>query len=81
VQRDGAGALRIAEAYLARFPQGRLAGEAEVIHVRAALLTGGPGAAAPLARAFLRAHPDSPHAEALRKILQAVPAAGGPSGQ
>ncbi|MEA2699742.1 MAG: hypothetical protein QOI66_4013 [Myxococcales bacterium] len=76
VQRDGAGARQIAEAYLARFPQGRLSGEAEVIRVRAALLTGGPAVAAPLARAFLRAHPDSPHAAALRKILQAAPAAG-----
>jgi hypothetical protein len=74
VQRDGAGARQIAEAYLVRFPQGRLAGEAEAIRVRAALLTGGPAAAAPLARTFLRAHPDSPHAAALRKILQAAPA-------
>jgi len=78
VQRDGAGALRIADGYLARFPQGRLASEAQVIRIRAALLTGGPAVAAPLARAFLRAHPDSPHAEALRKISQAAPAADGP---
>jgi outer membrane protein assembly factor BamD (BamD/ComL family) len=67
--RDGEGARRTADSYLARFPHGRLAVEAQVIRVHAAFLTGGPTAAAPLARAFLRLHPDSPHAPAVRRML------------
>lgn len=76
LERDGGAAARTAESYLARFPNGRLAGEARVIRIRAALLTGGHAAAAPLAESFLRQHPDSPHAPELRKILRAAAAAG-----
>ncbi|HEY2899271.1 MAG TPA: hypothetical protein VGL59_01760 [Polyangia bacterium] len=72
VDGDGIAAAQTARAYLVRFPRGRLAGEAEVIRIRAALLTGGSAVAAPLAAAFLRAHPDSPHAPALRKIVRAT---------
>ncbi len=68
-QRDGAGARKTAEGYLERFPRGRLAAEAEAVRIHATLLTDGRAAAAPLAQAFLRAHPDSPHAPALRRIL------------
>jgi outer membrane protein assembly factor BamD (BamD/ComL family) len=68
-RRDGEGARQTADSYLARFPHGRLAAEAQVIRVHAALLTGGPTAAAPLARAFLRLYPDSPHAPAMRRVL------------
>ncbi|HET6284529.1 MAG TPA: hypothetical protein VFH73_26470 [Polyangia bacterium] len=76
LERDGVAAARTADSYLARFPNGRLAGEAKVIRIRAALLTGGHAAAAPLAESFLRQHPDSPHAPELRKILRAAAAAG-----
>ena len=76
LQQDGVAATQTAESYLARFPNGRLAGEAKVILIRAALLTGGHAAAAPLAESFLRQHPDSPHAPELRKLLRAAAAAG-----
>lgn len=71
-KRDGAGARKTAEAYLARFPQGRLAGEAKVIRLRAVLLTHGQAAAAPLAASFLREHPDSPHAAMARGVVEAA---------
>jgi outer membrane protein assembly factor BamD (BamD/ComL family) len=77
LQEDGVAATQTAESYLARFPTGRLAGEAKVIRIRAALLTGGHAAAAPLAESFLRQHPESPHAPELRKLLRAAAAAAG----
>jgi hypothetical protein len=68
-RRDAAGALQDADAYLARFPGGRLANEATVIRIRAVLLSQGRSAAAPLAESFLRQHPDSPHASSLQQVF------------
>jgi len=68
-RRDAAGAQQDADAYLARFPDGRLASEATVIRIRAVFLSQGRSAAAPLAEAFLRQHPDSPHASSLRQAF------------
>jgi outer membrane protein assembly factor BamD (BamD/ComL family) len=72
VNHDGPAAMRAASTYLTRFPAGRLGDEAQVLRVDAAFLIGGRSASAPLAEAFLREHPDSPHAPALRELLRSA---------
>jgi len=75
VNHDGPAAMRAASTYLTRFPAGRLADEAQVLRVDAAFLIGGRSASAPLAEAFLREHPDSPHAPAVRELLRSAASA------
>jgi hypothetical protein len=72
---DAAGALQDADAYLARFPEGQLAGEAMVIRIRASSISLGRSTAAPLAESFLQQHPDSPYAASLRQMFPAHDAA------
>jgi hypothetical protein len=71
-QKDGVAAVASVEQYLARFPQGRLLAEAELIRIQAVRSLQGPVAAARLAKAYLRRHPNSPHAPTLERIIQAA---------
>jgi hypothetical protein len=66
---DAAGALEDADTYLARFPEGQLAGEAMVIRIRASSISLGRSTAAALAESFLQQHPDSPYAALLRQTF------------
>jgi hypothetical protein len=68
---DAAGALQDADTYLARFPEGQLAGEAMVIRIRASSISLGRSTAARLAESFLQQHPDSPYAASLRQMFPA----------
>jgi hypothetical protein len=66
--RDSRAALTELSAYELSYPRGTLAPEAARLRVEAFLLQGDTRRAQALARAFLRAYPQSPHAAALRKI-------------
>jgi hypothetical protein len=76
---NGAGALRALDEHDRRFVGGALGPEATVLRIEALALRGDRGSAAALARAFLAAHPRSPHAARIRSIaLPDEGAAGGP---
>ncbi|HEY0711497.1 MAG TPA: hypothetical protein VGF45_02410, partial [Polyangia bacterium] len=71
-QKDGVAAIETVATYLARFPQGRLVLEAEVVRIQAVRMLSGDVAAARMAQAFLRRHPDSAHAPALRRLIESA---------
>jgi hypothetical protein len=70
---DAAGALRAADDHDRRFPGGVLGPEATVVRIEALALRGDREAATRMARAFLDAHPASPHAKHLRSLLGLTP--------
>ncbi len=67
---DAAGAMRALDAYGARFPQGSLGEEAELLRVRATAQSGDGAGARRLAEAFLKRHPTSPYAARARSFAE-----------
>lgn len=67
---DAAGAMRALDAYGARFPQGSLGEEAELLRVRATAHSGDSAGARRLAEAFLKRHPTSPYAARARSFAE-----------
>lgn len=67
---DAAGAMRALDAYGARFPQGSLGEEAELLRVRATAQSGDGAGARRLAEAFLTRHPTSPYAARARSFAE-----------
>lgn len=67
--KDSARALTELDAYARRYPHGTLLPEAARLRVEAVLAQGDRARAEALARDFLRAYPESPHAPALRSVL------------
>jgi hypothetical protein len=68
---DAPGAVRALDAYGARFPQGSLGEEAELLRVRATAQAGDGAGARRLAQAFLTRHPTSPYAARARSFAEA----------
>ncbi|HEY0707010.1 MAG TPA: hypothetical protein VGG33_09440 [Polyangia bacterium] len=68
-QKDVVAAVDTVDVYLGRFPRGRLLAEAELIRIQAVRELAGEATAARMAAEFLRRHPDSPHAPALKRML------------
>lgn len=66
---DAAGALRALDDHDRRFPGGMLGPEATVLRIEALALRGDHASAVRLGKAFLDAHPRSPHANRLRSLL------------
>jgi TolA-binding protein len=66
---DAASAIRQLDEYEARFPEGALVEEAEVLRVEALVATGDRGAAERAGQRFLAAHPNSPHATRVRALI------------
>jgi outer membrane protein assembly factor BamD (BamD/ComL family) len=67
-------ALRTLDEYDREFSQGTLAPEAAVLRIEALTGAGRSGEARAAARAFLAAHPTSPLASRVRKVLGAIDA-------
>jgi TolA-binding protein len=74
-QRSGshARALSLLDQYATEFPAGGLAAEAEVLRIDVLAARGDRAIAAERARRFLQRHPNSPHAERLRRIAEPSP--------
>jgi hypothetical protein len=66
---DSSGALRVLREHQARFAGGVLGEEAELLRIGALLERGHSARAAELGRAFLDAHPTSPHQARVRGLL------------
>jgi hypothetical protein len=66
---DAASAIRQLDDYEARFPEGALFEEAEVLRVEALVATGDRAAAERAGQRFLAAHPNSPHAARVRALI------------
>jgi hypothetical protein len=66
---DAASAIRQLDEYEARFPEGALVDEAEVLRVEALVATGDRAAAERAGQRFLAAHPNSPHATRVRALI------------
>jgi TolA-binding protein len=66
---DAPSAVRQLDDYEARFPNGALVEEAEVLRVQALLAEGDRAGASRAGDRFLSAHPDSPHAARIRALL------------
>jgi TolA-binding protein len=66
---DAAGAIRQLDDYEARFPEGALFEEAEVLRVEALVGAGDHAAAERAGQRFLAAHPNSPHAARVRALI------------
>jgi hypothetical protein len=56
--------------YDAAFPRGALAPEATLLRIKALVMTGDRAGARALARSFATSHPQSPHLEQLRSLLE-----------
>jgi len=69
VSGDAGGALRALDDHDRRFPGGMLGPEATVLRIEALALRGDRASAVRLGKAFLDAHPRSPHASRLRSLL------------
>ena len=69
-------ALAALEEHDTAFESGALGEEAELLRLEALLARGQTDAAASLARAFLQAHPKSPHADRARRAQQRAKNAG-----
>jgi hypothetical protein len=67
---DASRALRVLDGHDARNPDGALSQEATVVRVQALLLAGDGAGAATVGRRFLDAHPASPYAAQVRRIIQ-----------
>lgn len=67
--RDGKGALAALGDYQRRFPRGTFAQEATVLRIEAFTELGQMAAARVLGKRFLAAHPESPHAERIERLL------------
>ncbi|HEU4535599.1 MAG TPA: hypothetical protein VFS00_15835 [Polyangiaceae bacterium] len=67
---DGRGALALLEAAGRRFGRGGLGQERELLAVEALVATGQRGRAVERAEALLRAHPASPYADRLRRLVE-----------
>lgn len=67
---DAKGALDDVAVLASRFPRGELVQEREVVAIHALLSQGQRGAAAARTADFLRVHPNSPYADALRQALK-----------
>jgi len=65
---NGALALQHSNEYKRRFPRGKLALEAQVLHIEALALAGYGAEASRLAQGFLKRHPDSPVAARIRRF-------------
>jgi hypothetical protein len=65
---NGALALQHSTEYKRRFPRGKLALEAQVLHIEALALAGYRAEASRLAQGFLKRHPDSPVAARIRRF-------------
>jgi hypothetical protein len=68
---DAAGALRLADEYDARFPGGALAQEVTGLRVEALLRLGRRSEATSIGERFVAAHPRSPAAARIRRLLEA----------
>lgn len=68
--KAGNGALALSHSleYKRRFPRGKLALEAQVLHIEALALAGNRSEASRLAQSFLRRYPDSPVAARIRRF-------------
>jgi len=66
---DASGAEELLAKMQARFPRGVLRQEREVLAIEVLTARGQMEAAKDRARAFVRAHPKSPHSEKLRRVL------------
>lgn len=66
---DGKGALAALADYQRRFPRGTFAQEVTVLRIEALVQTGQTGGAQSLGKKFLAAHPESPHAERIERLL------------
>ena len=65
---NGALALSHSQEYKRRFPRGKLALEAQVLHIEALALAGNRAEASRLAESFLKRYPDSPVAARIRRF-------------
>jgi RNA polymerase sigma-70 factor (ECF subfamily) len=70
---DGAGAIALLDRYQTLPLPHELAQEAQVLRVRALALTGQRDAAHHLAQEYVQAHPRSPQAPAMQKLIEAAP--------
>jgi TolA-binding protein len=66
---DGTGALAMLSDYQRRFGRGTFSQEATVLRVEALAKSGQMSAARKLGERFLAAHPESPHAERIERLL------------
>jgi TolA-binding protein len=66
---NAARALRILDDHDARYPNGSLAQEATVVRVQALLMQGNIPRATAVGRSFVDAHPESPYAAQIRRII------------
>jgi hypothetical protein len=66
---DAAAAIHQLDDYEARFPEGALFEEAEVLRVEALVAEGDHAAAERAGQRFLAAHPNSPHAARVRALI------------
>ncbi|HEY6727177.1 MAG TPA: hypothetical protein VI197_24250 [Polyangiaceae bacterium] len=68
--KAGNGALALSQSleYKRRFPRGKLALEAQVLHIEALALAGNRAEASRLAQSFLKRYPDSPVAARIRRF-------------
>lgn len=68
--KAGNGALALSQSleYKRRFPRGKLALEAQVLHIEALALAGNRSEASRLAQSFLKRYPDSPVAARIRRF-------------
>lgn len=68
--KAGNGALALSHSleYKRRFPRGKLALEAQVLHIEAMALAGNRSEASRLAQSFLKRYPDSPVAARIRRF-------------
>lgn len=66
---DGSGALAVLSDYQRRFPRGTFSQEATVLRVEALAKSGQMSGARQLGQRFLAAHPESPHAERIERLL------------
>ncbi len=67
---DARAGLMALDRYDAAFPHGALSPEAELLRVKALAMTGDHLGAQALARAFIAKHPEAPHLEQLRPVLE-----------
>jgi hypothetical protein len=70
---DPRAALSALDDYRQRFPRGAFGQEAAVLRIEALAVAGQKTAAATLAKAFIAAHPSSPHIDRLRPIAGELP--------
>lgn len=74
--KDGPRAVKELGDYFRDFPHGALREEAEATQVQALVVSGQRDSAEKAGRAFLLAHPASPHAKRVRTLLQSLSDAG-----